>query len=110
MVISSAFLLAPRSKIRANNFMHTVKVGDKFRLLTKDWMVTDVDGVFNGKYFRANTGSGEVFYWRIQEAHLLDWIKPIPKCSKEFAEALKERTYGLGSDDLIMWINKHTES
>lgn len=72
----------------------TPKVGDKFRLLDKEWMVTE-NIVANRPNLRAVADNKDdlqspVLYWPNDEADKLDWIRPEPKCSKEFAELVKK--------------------
>lgn len=102
---------------------HTVRVGDKFRLLGKEWTVKTctLSNVFLAKTCRDKDGvevHGEI-YLPHSYADSIDWIKPVPKCSKEFADLIKKE-YPNASiimssatrsvmDSLHEFIDAHTE-
>ena len=96
---------------------HQPKVGDKFRLLDKEW---EVDKIIENppsiRGRRSTINSFYTFYWPISEADKLDWIKPVPKCSKEFAEAMKAIIYKKPfnrvqsvEEEINSWLDAHTE-
>lgn len=92
----------------------TPKVGDKFKLLDKEWEVVDIGSV--NFYSEVMSSRAVSMFFPVSEADKLDWIKPVPKCSKEFAEAVKEKfmeAWGGGEGDncesFHKWIKEHTE-
>lgn len=96
---------------------HTVRVGDKFRLLDREWEVRSIAS----KDFisHIDVDHYQELAWPLNEADKLDWIKPVPRCSKEFAEALKARigypetvkipVMAKAFQELFDWIDAHTE-
>lgn len=84
----------------------TPHIGDRFKLLGKEWRVSLLipqDGTLE-----ALVNDTVYMYWPLSEVDALDWIKPEPKCSKEFAEALKLQISMHGH--FLVWLDAHTES
>lgn len=87
---------------------HEVKVGDRFRLGVWEWEV--ISKHMDGFEAKRDTADGTCLFGD-DEADKLDWIKPEPTCSKEFADFLinvieNECRADVG---LRYLINAHTE-
>lgn len=88
------------------------KVGDKFRLLDKEWEVRSIAS----KDFisHIDVDHYQELAWPLNEADKLDWVKHVPKCSKEFAEAILAKVnakdiYMESKDSFKDWLDAHTE-
>ena len=96
--------------------MKQIRVGNRFRLLGKEWVVCWKDDHAKGD-LKAEADKMEAFIrWPLAEADQLDWIEPEVKFTREQAEALKDRlnyppgspTWNQTAEDFSNWLDAHT--
>lgn len=90
---------------------HTVKIGDRFKLGPWEWRVKELRFA---SFIAESEANLRMITLYDEDASSLDWIKPEPTCSKEFAEAMKEnlgwrdmprKTYEI----LVRFLDSHIE-
>jgi len=97
---------------------HEVKVGDRFKLGPWEWTVQEIySASINAYHHKGGDFYHKLTLW-LTDADQLDWIKPEPTCSKEFAEALHKELVLMCNLDkewasfarrLKDWLSSHTE-